>query len=165
VKVFFPRADASVVTAPSPEVRTITANKADAGTRQEGKRTILLVDDEADCRETVSAMLSVAGMTVVVAEDSSAALRLLDHGLSFDLLLVDFAMPGMNGAELANAVRARMPAVPVVFFTGGDDEWISGERWVLAKPFLSRSLIDMLQAAFDDARQGDARRRAAATAL
>jgi signal transduction histidine kinase len=165
VKVFFPRADASVVTAPSPEVRTITANKADAGTRQEGKRTILLVDDEADCRETVSAMLSVAGMTVVVAEDSSAALRLLDQGLSFDLLLVDFAMPGMNGAELANAVRARMPAVPVVFFTGGDDEWISGERWVLAKPFLSRSLIDMLQAAFDDARQGDARRRAAATAL
>ena len=35
----------------------------------------------------------------------------------------------------------------MVFFTGGDGEWISGERWVLTKPFLSRTLTDTLRAA------------------
>ncbi len=56
-------------------------------------------------------------------------------------------MPGMNGVELARAVRARRPSFPVVFFTGGDVESISGERWVLMKPFLMRTLIDTLRAA------------------
>ena len=65
----------------------------------------------------------------------------------FHLLLVDFAMPGMNGAELAQEVRARRPSIPVVFFTGGDGEWISGERWVLTKPFPSHTLTDTLRAA------------------
>jgi FixJ family two-component response regulator len=71
----------------------------------------------------------------------------LDSGLDFQLLLVDVSMPGMSGTELAHEVRARRPSVPVVFFTGGDAEWISGERWVLAKPFLSRALMDTLRAA------------------
>ena len=62
-------------------------------------------------------------------------------------------MPGMSGTELAQQVRVRQPLVPVVFFTGGDAEWISGERWVLTKPFLSRSLIDTLRAAL--ARTGE----------
>ena len=83
----------------------------------------------------------------MLAESGEAALRLVDSGLDFHLLLVDFAMPGMNGAELAQEIRARRPSLPVVFFTGGDGEWISGERWVLMKPFLSRTLIDTLRAA------------------
>jgi DNA-binding response OmpR family regulator len=53
----------------------------------------------------------------------------------------------MNGLELAQAVRSRRHAVPVIFFTGGDGEWISGERWVLMKPFVTRSLLETLFAA------------------
>ena len=55
-------------------------------------------------------------------------------------------MPGMTGSELAQAIRTRWPSLPVVFFTG-DGDWISGERWVLMKPFLSRTLTDTLRAA------------------
>ena len=73
----------------------------------------------------------------------------------FDLLLVDFAMPGMNGIELARGSCA--PAiVPVVFFTGGDGEPIGGERWVLVKPFLGRTLIETLRAALGLADTTDA---------
>ena len=67
-------------------------------------------------------------------------------------------MPGMNGVELAQKVRARRPSVPVVFFTGGDTEWISGERWVLAKPFLSRTLIETLRAALGLTQETDVTR-------
>jgi signal transduction histidine kinase len=110
-------------------------------------RTVLVVDDEMECRDTISAMLAANGFAAIVADSGEAALRLADAGADFDLLLVDFAMPGMNGAELAQEVRARRPSVPVVFFTGGDGEYISGERWVLMKPFLGHTLTDTLRAA------------------
>ena len=123
-------------------------------------RTILVVDDEAECRDTISAMLAANGFSVALAESGEAALRLVDQGLEFHLLLVDFAMPAMNGAELAREVRARRPSIPVVFFTGGDGEWISGERWVLTKPFPSHTLTDTLRAALGLAQQTNSIRRA-----
>jgi len=110
-------------------------------------RTILVVDDEVECRDTISAMLAANGFAAIVAESGEAALHLVDAGTDFDLLLVDFAMPGINGAELAQEIRTRRPSVPVVFFTGGDGEYISGERWVLMKPFLGHTLTDTLRAA------------------
>jgi signal transduction histidine kinase/CheY-like chemotaxis protein len=111
------------------------------------RRTVLVVDDEADCRDTIAALLTANGFTPVVADDALAALRLIDGGMDFHLLLVDLFMPDMSGAELARHARARRQSVPVVFLTGGDDEWISGERWVLMKPFLTRTLIDTVRAA------------------
>jgi signal transduction histidine kinase len=116
-------------------------------------RTILVVDDEVECRDTIAAMLAANGFSVALAESGEAALRLVDRGLEFHLLLVDFAMPAMNGTELAREVRARRPSMPVVFFTGGDGEWISGERWVLTKPFPSHTLTDTLRAALGLARE------------
>jgi len=112
-------------------------------------RSILVVDDEADCRETIAGMLSANGFSVVTADGGDAALRLVDQGLQYDLLLVDFAMPGMNGLELAQAIRVRRSSLPVVFFTGGDGERIGDERWVLMKPFLTRTLIETLRAALE----------------
>jgi signal transduction histidine kinase len=123
-------------------------------------RTILVVDDEAECRDTISAMLAADGFSVALAESGEAALRRMDQGLEFHLLLVDFGMPGMNGAELAREVRSRRPSIPVVFFTGGDGEWISGERWVLTKPFRSHTLTDTLRAALGLAQQTDSIHRA-----
>ena len=56
-------------------------------------RRILVVDDEVECRETISAMLTANGFAVAVAESGEAALRLVDSGLDFHLLLVDLVMP------------------------------------------------------------------------
>jgi DNA-binding response OmpR family regulator len=93
-----------------------------------------------------------------MAESAAAALRLIDGGLDFHLLLVDVAMPDMNGVELTHKVRESRPSVPVVFLAG-DDEWISGERWVLLKPFLTRTLVDTVRAALGLTQEKDAVRQ------
>ena len=154
VSVLFPRAAEGT----DVDVDSVLEPLASADSRRDPvawNRTVLLVDDEAECRDTVSAMLAANGFTPLVAESGEAALHLVDSGVDFHLLLVDFAMPGMNGVELAQKVRARRPSLPVVFFTGGDGEWISGERWVLMKPFLSRTLTDTLRAALGLSQEPD----------
>ena len=72
----------------------------------------------------------------------------MDGGYGFDLLLADLAMPGMTACKLAEAVRARCPSLPVVLVTGyGDDLRVSGERWVLIKPFVASRLAETLRSA------------------
>jgi len=155
VNVLFPRAEMAMETnRQSGLERALNATPRAPATRLD--RTILVVDDEPDCRETISAMLNANGFSVVTAASGEEALRLVDDGLVFHLLLTDYTMAGMNGVELARDVRTRRASVPVVFFTGGDGEWISGERWVLMKPFLSRTLVDTLRAALGLTQEPDA---------
>ncbi len=142
VSVLFPRA------ARLPESEGDSDGEpAPAHDRAAWNRRILVVDDDAECRATVSAVLEDNGFAVTTAQTGEAALRAVDADLDFHLLLVDFAMPDMRGGELAEEVRARRPSMPVVFFAVGDGEWVSGERWVIRKPFASRSLIETLHAA------------------
>jgi len=76
---------------------------------------------------------------VAAFDSAEAALEALD-GAPPDLALIDFAMPGMNGAELACAMRARHPRLPVAFVTGYAESdqleaALGGEVPVLRKPF------------------------------
>ena len=61
------------------------------------------------------------GYTVLEAGSGGAALELLEHSTNIDLMLVDFAMPGMSGAEVARRVQTIRPALPVLFVTGYAD--------------------------------------------
>jgi CheY-like chemotaxis protein len=79
---------------------------------------ILLVDDDSAVRETTAALLRELGYGVVEAGSGGAALDKLSRKIRIDLLLVDFAMPGMNGAEVAREARQRRPGLPVIFATG-----------------------------------------------
>ncbi len=157
VSVLFPRATPE----PDPDAisgleRAARAERlTDDGARQ---RKVLVVDDEADYRDTIESLLASSGFTPVLAENAETALRLIDGGLEFHLLLVDVAMPGMDGVELTRKVRESRPSIPVVFLAG-DDEWISGERWVLMKPFLTRTLIDTVRAALGLGQEKDAARQ------
>jgi CheY-like chemotaxis protein len=157
VSVLFPRAvpEADPDAISSLERAAQAKRPPEDGVRQ---RTVLVVDDEADYRDTVEALLAGSGFVPVMAENAEVALRLIDGGLDFHLLLVDVAMPDMNGVELTRKVRASRPSVPVVFLAG-DDEWISGERWVLMKPFLTRTLIDTVRAALGLTQEKDAVRQ------
>ena len=162
VSVFFPRAEVKVAAdadEPTGPDRVETPASPRSMQITQWNRTILVVDDEAECRETIAAMLAASGFSAVVASDGSEALQLIERGLEFDLLLVDFSMPGMNGVELAHAVRARRASVPVVVFTGGDGAAVVGERWVLMKPFLSRTLTETLCAALGLAQGADGARQ------
>ena len=64
-----------------------------------------------------------------------------------DLLLVDFAMPGMNGEEVAREVQARRPGLPILFLTGyADTETLGASgRGILRKPFAQQDLAAKLQ--------------------
>jgi signal transduction histidine kinase len=155
VSVLFPRA------ARPPEGEDGSHGEPAPARDRAANRRILVVDDDAECRATVSAVLEDNGFAVTTAQTGEAALRAVDADLDFHLLLVDFAMPDMRGGELAEEVRARRPSMPVVFFAVGDGEWLSGERWVIRKPFASRSLIETLYAALGLPYENSVARRSA----
>jgi PAS domain S-box-containing protein len=100
---------------------------------------IMVIDDDADVRGFLSELLEGLGHRVEAFEDPQAAIGALD-GRPPDLVLIDFAMPGMNGAQLAAALRSRHPALPVAFVTGYAESdqlegVLGGDVPVLRKPF------------------------------
>jgi PAS domain S-box-containing protein len=83
--------------------------------------TILLVDDEALVRTTTAGMLTDLGHRVIEAGSGAQALACLERlsdGACPDLVITDFLMPAMNGAELAREIRARHPDLPILLATG-----------------------------------------------
>lgn len=78
---------------------------------------ILIVDDEPHALRIFSAFLSAAGMETVTAATGERALELFDTG-SFDTLLTDVRMPGLDGVALLHAARERDGDLPVVLVTG-----------------------------------------------
>ncbi len=83
-------------------------------------RRLLIVDDSASNREALQSQLAGLGMVVEMAGDGEAALKLIDGarqcGAPFELLVVDWQMPGMGGIEMTRQVRARETGrhVPVI---------------------------------------------------
>jgi signal transduction histidine kinase/CheY-like chemotaxis protein len=136
VHIFLPRATAKV----TPAQATVASPQEDAAL--EGAM-ILLVDDDAAVREVTCAILRELGYLVVEASSGASALELLAQRPSVDLLLVDFAMPGMNGAEVARLARAVRPTLPVLFVTGyADRAALVGinDTQIIGKPFANDEL-------------------------
>jgi CheY-like chemotaxis protein len=108
--------------------------------------TILVVDDDRDVRRFVSTVLADLGYTVAEAGSAQEALDVLGRGEPFDLALIDYAMPEMNGNELVNALRLRHSAPRhVLFMTGyaANIEELSprpDKSPVLRKPFTAVEL-------------------------
>lgn len=112
-----------------------------AAGRPDGIQTgkIMVIDDDPDVRGFLSELLESLGHGVETFDDPESALSALEISPP-DLVLIDFAMPGMNGAELAAAVRDRHPGLPVAFVTGYAETdqieaALDGEVPVLRKPF------------------------------
>jgi CheY-like chemotaxis protein/anti-sigma regulatory factor (Ser/Thr protein kinase) len=80
---------------------------------------VLLVEDEAEVAETLSDILRDTGVEVVWAANAQAGLDALDQG-GFDAVLSDLRMPGMNGRQMLDLIRARYPDMVrrVAFVTG-----------------------------------------------
>src|ERR1019366_6191332 len=89
---------------------------------------LLLVEDEPMVRELYAEYLRQEGHTVVVAEDGLAGLAAFQAG-TFELVITDMAMPGLNGEQLAAKIRQLSPPMPVLLLTGfGDIMNARGER-------------------------------------
>lgn len=83
-------------------------------------KRILLVDDDLDMTKIVSRWLEKAGYEVKVAISGYAALECLKDS-EYDLILLDFAMPDMNGEDTLKAIREKGHDTKVLFRTGADD--------------------------------------------
>lgn len=86
--------------------------------RAKGGETVLVVDDEASVRMLVTETLIDLGYAAIEAEDGASALKLLSDDRHIDLLVTDVGLPGMNGRQLADAVRMTRPDLKVLFITG-----------------------------------------------
>ncbi|PCK82859.1 PAS domain-containing hybrid sensor histidine kinase/response regulator [Rhizobium sophoriradicis] len=85
------------------------------------KLKILLVDDDTLIAMSSVEMLEDLGHEVVEANSGSQALELIRTGGHFDVMITDYSMPGMTGAQLAQAVRTIRPTLPIVLATGYAD--------------------------------------------
>ena len=106
------------------------------------RATILLVDDDPLIAMSTVDMLEDLGHTVIEAHSGAKALEALKKADAVDLMITDFAMPGMNGAQLADAVRVKFPGLPVLLATGYA-ELPSGARVdlpMLGKPYSQAQL-------------------------
>lgn len=98
-------------------------------------------------------MLEEIGYNVIEAGSGGSALdRLGREQGDFVAAVIDFAMPGMNGADLAQRIAAINPALPILLITGyaGADALASiGELPVVIKPFLAEELANKLRGAIE----------------
>jgi CheY-like chemotaxis protein len=112
---------------------------------------ILVVDDETAIRLAIRMILENAGHTVVVAEGGHDAVSAIE-AFSFDVLVVDIFMPGMDGLETIRVFRDSAPEVPIIAMSGyamrGETmpEFFRqalglGAAMCLCKPFKGRELI------------------------
>jgi CheY-like chemotaxis protein len=111
---------------------------------REGAR-VLVVDDDPDVRRFVVDFLADSGYGVADAVDGPSGLRVLGEQGPFDLILLDFAMPGMTGSEVARSVRADNPSQPILMMTGYlEHEAVLSElgaQPMLQKPFDPSELL------------------------
>ena len=78
--------------------------------------SILVIDDEGGIRESLEVLLSLEGYSVKTAPDGEQGLRMLEME-SFDLVLLDLALPGQSGLELLPQIKERQPETPVIMIT------------------------------------------------
>jgi len=84
------------------------------------KKTILLVDDEADLREVLDISLSDTGYNVLTAENSTQALKILNDN-DIPVVITDIKMPGIDGIELLRKIKSKNPETEVIMLTGHGD--------------------------------------------
>lgn len=115
---------------------------------KDSRQTVLVVDDDDLLRTAARRVLGSLGYTVIEAASGHEAERLVDQGQRFDLLLSDVNMPEMNGFELCERLRKRIPTIRTLFMCGYPADTIEdapeGAVFV-EKPFTRSDLAETLR--------------------
>ena len=128
---------------------------------------VLVVDDDPALSRIFADVLGTAGFTVELAGNGRVALSLLEHG-SFDALVSDLALPGIDGMELLRAVRQRGLELPVIFITGSPHLSTAmqavefGAFRYLLKPVDAEQLVEVVERAVRMQKLAEAKREAKA---
>uniref|UniRef100_Q07H02 histidine kinase n=1 Tax=Rhodopseudomonas palustris (strain BisA53) TaxID=316055 RepID=Q07H02_RHOP5 len=153
VKVFLPRGTGHLAVADQAGPPEDTLELSGAA------RRVLLVDDDSAVRDVAASMLREQGCVVVEAGSGGAALDLLERDpVPFDLMVIDFAMPGMTGAEVAREVKLRRPGLPMIFITGYADLAAVknlGADAIVQKPFRDDELLHRVRRLLGTPRSGN----------
>ncbi len=135
-------------------VESVQRGDIDVGV--EGKRArILVVEDDPRVRQFIVECLEVLGYQVAQADHGQAGLDQLES-VQPDLLITDFLMPGMTGAELIAHVHKKLPGLPAIIATGYADmraiDAVIDTGMVLQKPFQLNDLAHKVQHALTNSR-------------
>ena len=144
VQVYLPRAEAAVAA-------EAAAPDRNASDRHAGG-VVLIVDDDADARDVAAAFIEHDGYAVRLAASGQEALALLSRSQGeISLALVDYAMPGMSGAEFVRRAQEQRGDLAVVFVTGNPDalaaEATPDTARVVIKPYTRAGLADAVRQA------------------
>jgi signal transduction histidine kinase len=143
VTILLPRANANATSTSPAEVSSLQAGHAEK---------LLVVDDDADVREFLTTFLSDLGYEVSEATGGEEALKALAD-CQLDMVICDFALQGMTGAETAAAAEKQCPGIPVLFISGvADSEELRsavGAAPLLHKPFQPAELAAAVRSNLD----------------
>jgi len=126
---------------------------------------VLVVDDSPTILKVVSAILARHGYEPSVARDGLAGIEMIKKGLKFDLVLLDFVMPRMNGYQFCRELRSNPAhrALPVVLMSAKGDKirgqfvQQTGAVDAITKPFDARALVAVIEGALAKTAEGRAR--------
>jgi CheY-like chemotaxis protein len=123
-----------------------------AAERARGGETVLVVDDDPSIRMLLAEVLEELGYGVIEAEDAKQGLDVLKSGRPIDLLITDVGLPGgMNGLQMADAARAVLPGLKILFITGYAEKTFSSAgsmqpgTYTVAKPFALDALANRIK--------------------
>jgi signal transduction histidine kinase len=136
-----------------PKARVNAAGENTAsGVFPRGSEAILIVDDDSDVRQIMFSVLSDLGYQVKEAGDGKSALDILKD-FRPDLLVLDFGMPGTNGAEVAASAREQNEGIRILFVSGYSDtsaiENAVGKTPLLHKPFRPAEFATAVRSSLD----------------
>lgn len=109
-------------------------------------RTVLVVDDDEMVRKFLFEVFRLHGFDVQTANDGISALELLKAS-DFDIVITDYAMPGMSGIELTKIMRSRWPHSLIIGISADCDERVfldAGADAFLHKPFYLHDLLTLI---------------------
>jgi CheY-like chemotaxis protein len=108
---------------------------------------VLVVDDDPLVLASMAGMLEDLGHATAEAESGQEALKLLRGGRQFDLVVTDYAMPGMSGLQLVEELHRHWPQLPVVLATGYAELQGAavGKLTRLSKPFKQEALAEAIE--------------------
>ena len=107
---------------------------------------VLVVDDDSLVLTSTVLLLEDLGHRVISATSGAQALEQFDNEPNIDLLITDMAMPQMNGAQLAQAIRFFKPGLPIILATGYAErlEGFAAKLPRLSKPFTQLNLVEVI---------------------
>ena len=113
------------------------------------KHQILVVDDEPSVRGAIKMLLKHDGHEIRLADSGEAALAMFERD-KFDLVITDYSMQGMKGAQLAVLIKQLRPDQPIIMVTAFADEFkINGKPpegvdFIISKPFSQKELREAI---------------------